>query len=85
MPPVYKNRSPVEVGRGGDDNLVVKVVGGVYGKEYGNNRGMFESFWVPIKVVVTGGDGVEGGTKSGNMNQVSTGPVLLETPENIIV
>ena len=46
---------------------------------------MFKTVWVPVKVMVTGSDGVEGGAKGGNMNQISNRPVLLETPENIIV
>ena len=46
---------------------------------------MFKTVGVPIKVMITGGDGVKGGAKSGYMDQVSTGPVLLETPENIII
>ena len=59
--------------------MIIKIVGRVYGEKDGNNRGMFETFGVPIKVVVTGGDGVEGRTKGGDVNQVSTRPVLLET------
>ena len=65
--------------------MVIKVVGGIDGKKDGNNRGMFEPVWVPIKVVVTGSDGVKGGSKGGDMNQISNRPVLLEAPENIII
>ena len=65
--------------------MVIKVIGGVYGKENGNNRGMFETFGVPIKVMVTSSDGVKGGAKGGNMNQISNRPVLLEASKNIII
>ena len=65
--------------------MVIKVVGGVYGKEDGNNRGMLKTFWVPIKVVVTGSDGIEGGAKSRDVDQISNRAILLEAPENIIV
>ena len=54
-------------------------------KENRDDGGVFKTVGVPIKVVVTGGNGIEGRAKGGNVNQVSTGPVLLETPENIII
>ena len=65
--------------------MVIKVVGGVYGKEYGNNGGVFKTFWMPIEVVVTSGDGIKGGTEGEDVNQISNRPVLLETPEDIII
>ena len=65
--------------------MVIKVVGGVYGEKDGDDRRMFKTVWVPIKIMVTGSNGVEGGAKGGNMNQISNRPVLLETPENVIV
>ena len=65
--------------------MVIEVVGGVDRKKYGDDRGLFKTVWVPIKVVVTSSDGIERGAKGGNMNQVSNRPVLLETPENIII
>ena len=65
--------------------MVIKIVGGVDGKKDGDDWGVFKTVWVPIKVMVTGSDGVEGGAKGGNMNQISNRPVLLKTPENIIV
>ena len=65
--------------------MVIKIVGGVYGEEDGDNRGVLETVWVPIKVVVTGSDGVKGGVKGGDVNQVSYRPILLETPENVVI
>ena len=65
--------------------MVIKIVGGVYGKKDGDDGGLLKTVWVPIKVVVTGSDGVEGGAKGGDMNQIPNRPILLETPENIIV
>ena len=65
--------------------MVIKIVGGVYGEKYRNNRGFFKAVGVPIKVVVTGGDGVKGGAEGGNMNQVSNRPVLLEASKDIII
>ena len=65
--------------------MVIKVVGWVYGEEDGNNRGVFKAVWVPVKVMVTSGDGVKGGAEGGDVNQISNRPVLLETPENIVI
>ena len=65
--------------------MVIKVVGWVYGEKDGDYRRVFKTLWVPVEVVIPGGDGVEGRAESGNMNQVSKRPILLETPENIIV
>ena len=65
--------------------MVIEIVGGVYGKEDGNNRGVFKAVWVPIEVMITGGDRVKGRTKGGDVNQVSNRPVLLKASKNIII
>ena len=65
--------------------MVIKVVGWVYGKEVGNNGGVLKAFWVPIKIVVASGNGIKGGAKGGDVNQISNRPVLLETPKNVVV
>ena len=65
--------------------MVIEIVGGVYRKENRDDGGVFKTVGVPIKIMVTGGDGVEGGTKGGDMNQVSNRPVLLEASKNIII
>ena len=65
--------------------MVIKVVSGVDGKEDGDDGGMLKAVWMPIKIMITSGDGVERGAKGGDMNQIPNRPVLLETPENIIV
>ena len=65
--------------------MVVKVVGGVDGEKYGDYGRMFKTVWVPVKIMVTGSNGVEGGSKGGNVNQISNRPVLLETSKNVII
>ena len=62
-----------------------KIVGWVDGKEERDDGRVLQPFRMPGEIMIAGSDGVERGSKGGDVDQVSTGPILLEASENVII